>query len=189
MDHNITKKLIINVYLIKYKSSSYHIDRSWWALGPVKYSVWCIGGMVILSVSMMMSLVVWEQLQPSYRALALWWHGGGWVVLYLPRVFMVWVAGASGLRTLGVPLTPLGRPRPLGAASGMLIVVLVGMVELMTCIGCIRNILWTDRVGEALHVPINYTIYLNININIYDFLYSKESILNHATDVFIVYIF
>ena len=43
------------------------------------------------------------------------------LLLYLPRVFMVCVAGLSGFTGLPSPfLSPLGRPRPLGAASGML---------------------------------------------------------------------
>ena len=43
------------------------------------------------------------------------------LLLYLPRVFMVCVAGLSGFKGLPSPfLSPLGRPRPLGAASGML---------------------------------------------------------------------
>lgn len=50
--------------------------------------------------------------------------------IYLPRVFMVCVAGASGLRTFGVPVTPLGRPRPLGAAaSGILMDVCLGIKQ------------------------------------------------------------
>jgi len=37
------------------------------------------------------------------------------------------VGGASGFKTLGVPLTPLGRPRPFeaagaGAVSGMMMI-------------------------------------------------------------------
>ena len=49
------------------------------------------------------------------------------LLLYLPRVFMPWVDAASGLRTLGVPLTPFGRlrfPAGLGASSGMVMVFL-----------------------------------------------------------------
>ena len=40
---------------------------------------------------------------------------------------MPWVDAASGLRTLGVPLTPFGRsrfPAGLGASSGMVMVFL-----------------------------------------------------------------
>ena len=44
------------------------------------------------------------------------------LLLYLPRVFMVCVAGLSGLTGFHSPFfIPLGRPQPLGAASGMLI--------------------------------------------------------------------
>ena len=43
------------------------------------------------------------------------------LLLYLPRVFMVCVAGLSGLTGFPSPFfIPLGRPRPLGAASDML---------------------------------------------------------------------
>ena len=113
MDHNITKKLIINVYLIKYKSSSYHIDTCWWPLGPVKYSVWCIGGMVILSVSMMMSLVVWEQLQilqgPSF-VVAWWWVSSTLLAAGLHGMS----CGCLWLENLGCSFDALGTTSTFG---------------------------------------------------------------------------
>jgi len=53
------------------------------------------------------------------------------LLLYLPRVFMVCVAGLSGLTGFPSPFfIPLGRPRPFGAASGMLILLLLTWYEL-----------------------------------------------------------
>ena len=53
------------------------------------------------------------------------------LLLYLPRVFMVCVGGLSGLTGFPSPFfIPLGRPRPLGAASGMLILLLLIWYEL-----------------------------------------------------------
>ena len=74
--------------------------------------------------------------------------------IYLPRVFMVCVAGASGLRTFGVPVTPLGRPRPLvAAASGILMDVCLGIKQAS------MSYLEADRSNVESHEPSWYILH------------------------------
>ena len=95
-----------------YPRSSCNQGRNTWlaATDVVAKDSCCLGG---VSNSCCLG-VVSNRILPTPVKLVL-------LLLYLPRVFMVCVACLSGFTGLPLPfLSLLGRPRPLGAASGML---------------------------------------------------------------------